>query len=230
MTPEGLRLADAAKARASEVLAAVECMRFGGDSSSAAVDRAVASCRALTNDLGRLRDCAMGADTTVLRGFTDEIIRTGNDWMAAPAHTAAALLGREVSLFLVSDGLVNPYDGSAMQMYEDRDGYEYWTDGEDGHLVQAGPVAGLPSADPNPGRLGLTAEARKAAALSLACIADRRFADIHQSLTLTEDSRRGFLFFYRWEEPSDAGGTELPPFMQVAVYADGGLALLTNAL
>ena len=57
------------------------------------------------------------------------------------------------------------------------------------------------------------------------------FADKKNSLHPLEDNRRGEVYFFRWDDFSGPlSESEMPPFVQVALYADGAIAGYTDTL
>lgn len=125
----------------------------------------------------------------------------------------------------------NPYrDHADIDIYDDEYGFEYWLDPALGRLVQAGPRAGLPAAPhaAGPGeRLPVGTLRDRAVALVTAQVPD--FPDRRATFHPFEDNRRGQVFFFRWEE-AGVHEFDLPPFLQVGLYADGTLACYTNTL
>jgi hypothetical protein len=117
-----------------------------------------------------------------------------------------------------------------IDIYADNFDFEYWFSRETGRLIQASPRAGLHQAS-HPSRpvepLGVT-ELRERAMV----IADRQapgFRDDLSSYHPFEENRRSSLYLFRWEVGSLDEG-EIPPFIQVGLFADGSIACFTNAL
>ncbi len=128
----------------------------------------------------------------------------------------------------------NPYaddDGRRIETYVDDHDFEYWIDPANDVLVQAGPGPDWHPTAPKAGTERLTvAELRaKAEAYVLAEMPD--FAERRPSLHPLEDNKGKQTYFFRWDDfstPMKESG--LPPFVQVALNADGSLASYTNTL
>lgn len=129
----------------------------------------------------------------------------------------------------------NPYDEDgdrAMDIYRDADGFEYWFDAVGGTLLQAGM-----SEDSDPPTYQIGQEDR----LSVGDLRERAiatadrmipgFAKRLSSLHPLEANDRKTIYFFRWEDLSEPlSETELPPFVQVGLRADGALAGYTDTL
>jgi len=152
----------------------------------------------------------------------------------------AILLGRELDLKFVTES-GNPYkdDESRIQIYQDeKQGIEVWTnaplsfnDGSDesAKLVQIGPTAGTPTAGHKTGKPGMAKELRSQAVaiIEKVGIDQARRSSLHP----LEDNRKGIMYFFRWDDfTKPIRESELTPFIQVALYADGSLAGYTNTL
>jgi len=128
----------------------------------------------------------------------------------------------------------DPYraDGAQIDIYADTHGYEYWIAAGTGLLVQAGPGQGSdPPARPAGPCRRLSVPALRAEAIAIAKENVAGFAARKNSLHPLEDNRKGEVYFFRWDDfSSPLAETELPPFVQVALYADGSLAGYTNTL
>ncbi len=128
----------------------------------------------------------------------------------------------------------NPYrdDDSLIDIYVDDQGNEYWFDVQTADLVQMGPAAGghtSPHAARPTGRLPVKELRDRAITLASSLIPD--FAVRKSSLHPLEDNRRGVTYFFRWDDfTSPVRESELPPFVQVALYADGSVVGYTNTL
>lgn len=128
----------------------------------------------------------------------------------------------------------NPYrdDESVIETYVDDQGNEYWVDPSADRLVQMGPNAG---GDQAPHQVGqenrLPVKDLRDRAISLADGAVDGFAGRRSSLHPLEDNKDKQIYFFRWDDFSaPLKESELPPFVQVALYADGTLASFTNTL
>jgi hypothetical protein len=128
----------------------------------------------------------------------------------------------------------NPYcDGDSMiDIYADDHGHEYWIDAADGRLVQMGPHA-----DPDKKTSKTGPETRHSVAslrtdaLALAEKAVPGFTARRQHLHPLEDNKNREIYFFRWDDFSTpTKESEMPPFLQVALRADGRLASFTNTL
>lgn len=128
----------------------------------------------------------------------------------------------------------NPYrdDESLIESYADEQGNEYWIDPARDFLVQMGPSArtGQAPYQVRPAdRLPVAELRRLAVELIEAGLAD--FAQRRSSLHPLEDNRDRQVYFFRWDDFSaPLRESELPPFVQVALYADGRLASFTDTL
>lgn len=128
----------------------------------------------------------------------------------------------------------NPYKdgGHAIETYVDDHGNEYWIDPADDTLVQVGPGAGMHSA------------ARKTRAETRLAVPELRtiavgvvteqvpdFTSRRSTLHPLEDHKDRELYFFRWDDFSQpAKESELPPFVQVGIRADGTVVSFTNTL
>jgi hypothetical protein len=128
----------------------------------------------------------------------------------------------------------NPYrdDDSVIETYVDDEANEYWIDPATDLVVQVGPAA---SADPTPHKT--RPEDRVAVAdlrqMALDLLEENvtNFAGRRSSLHPLEDNKNREIYFFRWDDFSTPlSESELPPFVQVALYADGRLASFTDTL
>ncbi len=129
----------------------------------------------------------------------------------------------------------NPYrddDAQKVEIYADDRGNEYWIDPADDVLVQAGPSARVhptPRKTRPEDRLAVSELRAKAVSIVEANVAGfaRRRSEYHP----LEDNRNRETYFFRWDDFSQpAKESELPPFVQVGINADGTLASYTNTL
>ena len=128
----------------------------------------------------------------------------------------------------------DPYtdDGRALTIYADAHGTEYWYDPERDAIVHAGPG---PGGDPTP---PATRPADRLPVAELRAIAEtyatRMLADFpgrKASLHPLEDNLRRDLYFFRWDDLSrPCAESEMPPFLQVAVRANGAFHSCTCTL
>jgi hypothetical protein len=128
----------------------------------------------------------------------------------------------------------NPYadDGSVIETYADDDGNEYWIDPRGETVVQMGPVAGPhPPAHKTGPEDRLTAHEMRDIAVELIQANVPEFSRIRSSLHPLEDNRKKEVYFFRWEDYSSTlAESEMAPFIQVGLYADGRIASYTNTL
>ena len=129
----------------------------------------------------------------------------------------------------------NPYkddDEERIELYADNKGYEYWINPKDDKLIQSGPSTGV-----HPAAHKVTAETRepiavlRALAVEIVASQVEGFSEKRAGLHPLEDNRNREIYFFRWDDFSKpAKESELPPFVQVGIYADGKLASFTNTL
>ena len=129
---------------------------------------------------------------------------------------------------------LNPYasDGRTMETYEDDQGYEYWVAPSDDRLIQAAPAAGqFTAAHPvGPADRLAVAELRR---LAYALIGENvpTFESVRPCLHPLEDNRDRQIYFFRFDDfRQPVPESELPPFVQVSLRADGRLLSYTNTL
>lgn len=130
--------------------------------------------------------------------------------------------------------LLNPYKNGDQKIaiYVDDKGYEYWVDTTDHYLVQVGPGAHLDreavTVRPE-SRLAIAELRRRAIALATSEMPE--FTTMRAELHPLEDSKNRQIYFFRWDDfRKPVKEVELPPFIQVGIYADGALASFTNTL
>lgn len=156
-------------------------------------------------------------------------------WPAAAATARIRSFSRDERLLLTYlSSSPDPYrdDGARIDIYADTHGYEYWIDAGNGVLIQAGPGQGRDTASRPAGpRRRLSVPALRTEAIAIAVENVPGFAERKNTLHPLEDNRRGEIYFFRWDDFSrPQEGSQLPPFVQVALYADGGLAGYTDTL
>lgn len=128
----------------------------------------------------------------------------------------------------------NPYaddDGRRIETYVDDHDFEYWIDPANDVLVQVGPGPDWHPAAPKAGteRLSVAELRAKAEAFILAELPD--FKERKPSFHPLEDNKGKQTYFFRWDDFSTpVKETGMPPFVQVALNADGSLASYTNTL
>lgn len=128
----------------------------------------------------------------------------------------------------------NPYaddESRRIETYVDDHDFEYWIDPANDVLVQVGPGPDWHPAAPKAGteRLSVAELRARAEAYALAEIPD--FAERKPSFHPLEDNKAKQTYFFRWDDfstPVKESG--MPPFVQVALNADGSLASYTNTL
>ena len=194
-----------------------------------------------TEDDGRGGKRLCGASKTKIDAMHDDAIKAA-DAAEARQPSARAMAVAAVRAFRKDERLEvsylstspNPYkDGEEkIEIYADDKGFEYWIDPARDAVVQAGPGAGL---HPSPRKA--RADARLAVpelrARALALLEERLpgFAKRKSSLHPLEDHKDKEIYFFRWDDFSQpAKESEMPPFVQVALYADGALASYTDTL
>ena len=119
-----------------------------------------------------------------------------------------------------------------LDTYVDQQDTEYWIEPRSGTVVQMGPQSGCYS-PPQP--------TRNAAGPSVADLREKAkeiierqlpgFASLISTLHPLEANDRRMVYFFRWEDLSEPlSETELPPFVQVGLYANGDLASFADTL
>ncbi len=130
----------------------------------------------------------------------------------------------------------NPYkddDSKLVEIYNDDRGNEYWIDPSDNTLTQAGPSARLSAEQREKTRTEdrLTVSELRNKAVSVISAQIKDFTRNRSSYSGLEDNSRKECYFFRWDDFSQpAKESELPPFVQVGLYANGELASYTNTL
>ena len=129
----------------------------------------------------------------------------------------------------------NPYkddDAKRIEIYADDKGYKYWVDPSNDRLIQAGPSTGVrPSAHAVGTESRLAVSELRSRAVGIVSSQMPEFASRRSSFHPLEDNRNREVYFFRWDDFSQpAKESELPPFVQVGLYADGRLASYTNTL
>lgn len=191
-----------------------------------------------TDALGRRRYCPDAERHLAERN--DEIGRAADAANARPGAERGRALdairrfrGGEAPGLAYASTSSNPYrDDALIETYVTDDGSYYWIDPATDVLVQAGPTQGRdPKAHPTrpEQRLPVAALRERAVALLAAQVPD--FPARRSSFHPLEDNKGREIYFFRWDDFSrPARETEMPPFVQVALYADGSLASYTNTL
>lgn len=128
----------------------------------------------------------------------------------------------------------NPYaddDGRRIETYVDDHDFEYWIDPANDVLVQAGPGPDWHPTAPAVGQERLSVAELRAKAEALIAAEMPDFPERKASFHPLEDNKARQTYFFRWDDfstPVKESG--LPPFVQVALRADGTLASYTNTL
>ena len=123
----------------------------------------------------------------------------------------------------------NPYREKAdIDIYDDQHGFEYWLDAATSKIVQAGPRAGLCD-DAVKHHASVRATSSDLRAKAVALVKQQEPTIDLSKFHPFEDNRRGQIFFFRWES-GPLNDFELPPFIQVGLFADGALACFTDTL
>jgi hypothetical protein len=128
----------------------------------------------------------------------------------------------------------DPYrDGDGLiESYVDDNGNEYWINPQNDVLIQVGPNAGAhKAARPSRPDARLSVKELRAKAVSLIEANVTGFAEKRSSLHPLEDNKKGEIYFFRWDDFSaPVKESEMPPFVQAGLYADGSIASYTNTL
>ncbi len=174
-------------------------------------------------------------------GLHDEAARADDELKARPAplrETAVKNIkkfrGRNDLAVTYQATSANPYrdDGAVIEAYVDDDAYEYWIDPSNDRLVQVGPHA---RPDQAPHKVGpenrLPVSSLRDQAVSLIAAVYPGFAARRSSLHPLEDNKAKQVYFFRWDDfAAPVKESEMPPFIQVGLYADGRLASFTDTL
>ncbi len=140
------------------------------------------------------------------------------------------------SFVLQSQGQPNPYkDGEEkMDIYKSEDGrLEVWTEaGDVSRVIQAGPGAGLHHTSVKVAKAKrLEVPEMRARAVRVATKAVEGYPLRLSELHPLEDHKDREIYFFRWDDfTTRVRDSEMPPFVQVALYADGRLASYTDTL
>jgi len=213
------------KGKVADLKAAVEretasgCIEDDGRGGTVACGDAKARIDAMHDDAARAHDDATARPADLRHGAVAAIRAFRKDAQLAPAYRSTS---------------PNPYrdDGRTIEIYVDAHGNEYWVDPADDALVQVGPGAGMHSAARKTrpeARLAVPELRARATAVVETQLAD--FAARRSSLHPLEDHKDRELYFFRWDDFSQpAKESELPPFVQVGIRADGTVVSFTNTL
>lgn len=143
--------------------------------------------------------------------------------------------GRKVGKVTFLRRSPNPYredDADVIDIYADEFGFEYWIDPNAGVLVQAGPSARVHpaqrhTANSDRKRIGEL----RAMAVEIAARTCPEFAAKRSGFSPLEDNRHRETYYFRWDDFSKSvPESELPPFVQVGLHADGTLASYTDIM
>lgn len=186
---------------------------------------------------GRQRFCRDAEERLAERNA--EIGRAADALVARPESARTKALGAirgfrgdEAEGLAYASTSSNPYrDDARIETYVTDDGSYYWIDPATDLLVQAGPAQGRDTKAhaSRSDRLPVAALRERAAAIVTGQLPD--FPQRRSSLHPLEDNKGKEIYFFRWDDFSQpARESEMPPFVQVALYADGSLASYTNTL
>ncbi|HCC22506.1 hypothetical protein A2480_00760 [Candidatus Uhrbacteria bacterium RIFOXYC2_FULL_47_19] len=131
-----------------------------------------------------------------------------------------------------SETTVFPNQDLTIDAYADDQGNEFWVDSENGTVLQMGPESGRYSpSHATEEENTLTVHELRELAIG---IIERQMPTFGLLLPVfhpLEANDRRNVYFFRWEDLSEPlSETELPPFIQVGLYADGRLASFADTL
>jgi len=131
-----------------------------------------------------------------------------------------------------SETAVFPNQDLTIDAYADDQGNEFWVDPENGTVLQMGPESGHYSPSHATGEENaLTVHELRELAIG---IVERQMPTFGLLLPIfhpLEANDRRHVYFFRWEDLSGPlPESELPPFVQVGLYADGRLASFADTL
>src|SRR3989344_4805624 len=168
--------------------------------------------------------------------LTDDTCRTKEPRLVslAAATRTAELLHSAPRTLQFLEPVPTPYrgDSSPLDTYADTDGNEYWFCAETGALIQMGPTADYrPPTHPTRSSGKLAVKELRERATELITRLRPDWPTRRSSLHPLEDNRRREIYYFRWDDfSSPVSESELPPFIQVALRADGSLASFTDTL
>lgn len=184
---------------------------------------------------------ACAVTTQGLQRLHDETGRRINELQARPVAARLGAIakirdfaGKPDLTLRYKNTVSNPYrdDRSFIETYADDRDYEFWINPETDLVVQMGPVSNRDSkasAARSRERLPVPELRRLANDVMLKHVPG--FAGRRASLHPLEDNKKGEVYFFRWDDFSlPAKESEMPPFVQVGLYADGTIASYTNTL
>jgi hypothetical protein len=152
---------------------------------------------------------------------------------AAAAARVQALCGDRDRAVVFLTTVANPFGNGqeSIDIYADNHDYEYWLTAAHGRIIQASPRAGLhQTAHANGQAERRSVKELRDQALTLAEAQRPGFIERLSEYHPYEENRRGNLYLFRWELGTPPDSTEIPPFIQVGLFADGTLACFTDAL
>ncbi len=153
----------------------------------------------------------------------------------AAAEKAIHVFRKNEKLALTYTATVsNPYtdDEAQIETYVDDQGYEYWVNPKNNILVQSSASTGVYSktSTARSSNLRTVAELR-AQAIEIISTQIPDFNAHKGSLHPLEDNKNRITYFFRWDDfTSPVKESEMAPFVQVGLFADGTLASYTNTL
>lgn len=128
----------------------------------------------------------------------------------------------------------NPYNesGPRIDYYVDTQGNEYWVDRNSNRLVQMGPSASAsPTPQPTRSETRQDVATLRTKAMGIANAQMPNFTEIRRTLHPLEDNKEKLVYFFRWDDSrAPTAESDMPPFLQVGLNADGSLASFTNTL
>lgn len=211
------RVADLKAAIAHET--ANGCMEDDGRGGMKACGASAARIDAMHDDAARAHDDAASRPAERRGGAIEAIRAFRKDARLSPAYRSTS---------------PNPYkdDGRTIEIYVDEHGNEYWVDPANDGLVQVGPGAGMhQTARKTRPEARLAVPELRTIAMGVVSAQLPDFAARRSSLHPLEDHKDRELYFFRWDDFSQpAKESELPPFVQVGIRADGTVVSFTNTL
>ncbi len=195
-----------------------------------------------TEDDGRGGKRLCGGSKARVDAMHDDAMRAADDAVARPqdergrAMAAIRAFRGNGSLGLAYRSTSqNPYSGAddkKIEIYADNDGNEYWIDPADDVLVQAGPGAGQhPTARKTRPEARIPVPELRAKAVAVVAAQVPGFAARKSAFHPLEDNKDKELYFFRWDDFSQpAKESEMPPFVQVGLDAEGRIVSFTNTL
>jgi hypothetical protein len=196
--------------------------------------------RELTDDMAEKIDEAVGKELKPSDGGgTNPLSVMLSDYRTESARKKAK---EKIRLFRSDESLnvtftevaINPYLNGcrSMEIYEDDNGFEYWVDQKNDHLIQCAPSAMMPAKSYDVDEKSrVKVSALRAKAKSIVTSIFPAFMEMESKLAPLEDNRNKTVYFFRWDDMNTKiPDSELPPFLQVGIRANGDLVSYTNTL